>query len=338
MKVLVTGGLGYIGSHTAVELSKKFKTIIVDNLINSNISVINGINKISKSKVEFEKIDLTISKDVKNLFDKYPDIDGIIHFAALKSVGESVDDPVSYYHNNIVSLLNILKEIKVRKMSINFIFSSSCTVYGQSDNLPITENEEIKTALSPYGNTKQICEEILSDYSKIASNFNVTSLRYFNPIGAHESAEIGELPLETPQNLIPFITQSVAGVRGELTVFGDDYDTHDGTCIRDYIHVVDLAEAHICALNYLIKNKGIDNEVFNIGTGKGNSVLEVIREFENVTGLRIKYKIGKRRKGDITSAFANNSKAIDKLSWKPNYSLADALLSAWKWEKKIRKI
>ena len=338
MKVLVTGGLGYIGSHTAVELSKKFKTIIVDNLINSNISVINGINKISKSKVEFEKIDLTISKDVKNLFDKYPDIGGIIHFAALKSVGESVDDPVSYYHNNIVSLLNILKEIKVRKMSINFIFSSSCTVYGQSDNLPIIENEEIKTALSPYGNTKQICEEILSDYSKIASNFNVTSLRYFNPIGAHESAEIGELPLETPQNLIPFITQSVAGVRGELTVFGDDYDTHDGTCIRDYIHVVDLAEAHICALNYLIKNKDIDNEVFNIGTGKGNSVLEVIKEFENVTGLKIKYKIGKRRKGDITSAYANNRKAVDKLLWKPNYSLADALLSAWKWEKKIRKI
>lgn len=338
MKILVTGGLGYIGSHTAVELSKNYEIIIVDNLVNSNISTLDGINKISSSKVIFEKLDLADLKSVRDLFEKHADIQGIIHFAALKSVGESVHNPIRYYNNNIISLLNLLSEIRDRNMNINFVFSSSCTVYGQSENLPISESEPIKKALSSYGNTKQICEEILSDYSKINSKFNAISLRYFNPIGAHESAEIGELPIGTPQNLVPFITQSAAGIRKELTVFGNDYDTEDGTCIRDYIHVVDLANAHICALNHLLKNDEVNNEFFNIGTGKGNSVLEVINYFENVTGQKINYKIGPRRSGDITANYADNKKAKDILDWEPKYKLEEALLSAWNWEKKYRKI
>jgi len=338
MKILVTGGLGYIGSHTAVKLSKHFEVLIVDNLINSNISVIDSINKISFSKVYFEKGDLTDLSIVKRLFKKNQDIKGIIHFAALKSVKESIKDPTSYYHNNIVSLFNLLSEIKSNKMDVNFIFSSSATVYGEPENLPITETETIKKATSPYGNTKQICEEILTNFSKSNNYFNCISLRYFNPIGSHSSSEIGELPVGVPQNLIPYITQSVAGIREQLTVFGDDYPTNDGTCIRDYIHVEDLANSHVIALNYLIKNKSIKNDFFNIGTGKGTSVFEVIKSFEKVTGKKVNFKIGPRRNGDTIKVYADNKKAQKVLGWKSKFSLEDALLSAWNWEKKVRDI
>ena len=338
MKVLVTGGLGYIGSHTAVELSKKYKTIIVDNLINSDISILEGINKIAATNIKFERIDLTDSSSVKKLFDKYPDISSIIHFAALKAVGESVKDPIPYYYNNLNSLINLLSEIKLRKIKINFIFSSSCTVYGEAKNLPISEDEIIKKALSPYGNTKQICEEILTDFANSNHNFNCISLRYFNPIGAHHSSEIGELPIGNPQNLVPFITQTIAGLRERLTVFGDDYKTHDGSCIRDYIHVVDLAYAHIKSLDYLLENKHVTNEFFNIGTGKGISVFELIKSFENATGEKVNYKIGSRREGDVSVAYADNKKARKILGWEPQFSLEEALLSAWNWEKKLRKI
>lgn len=338
MKILVTGGLGYIGSHTAVKLSKHFEVLIVDNLINSNISVIDSINKISFSKVYFEKGDLTDLSVVKRLFKKNQDIKGIIHFAALKSVKESIEDPTRYYHNNIVSLFNLLSEIKSNKMDINFIFSSSATVYGEPENLPITETEIIKKATSPYGNTKQICEEILTNFSKSNNYFSCISLRYFNPIGSHSSSEIGELPLGVPQNLIPYITQSVAGIREQLTVFGDDYPTKDGTCIRDYIHVEDLANSHVIALNYLIKNKSIKNDFFNIGTGKGTSVFEVLKSFEKVTGKKVKFKIGPRRNGDTIKVYADNKKAEKVLGWKSKFSLEDALLSAWNWEKKVRDI
>ena len=338
MKILVTGGLGYIGSHTAVKLSKHFEVLIVDNLINSNISVIDSINKISFSKVYFEKGDLTDLSIVKRLFKKNQDIKGIIHFAALKSVKESIEDPTSYYHNNIVSLFNLLSEIKSNKMDVNFIFSSSATVYGEPENLPITETETIKKATSPYGNTKQICEEILTNFSKSNNYFNCISLRYFNPIGSHSSSEIGELPVGVPQNLIPYITQSVAGIREQLTVFGDDYPTNDGTCIRDYIHVEDLANSHVITLNYLIKNKSIKNDFFNIGTGKGTSVFEVIKSFEKVTGKKVNFKIGPRRNGDTIKVYADNKKAQKVLGWKSKFSLEDALLSAWNWEKKVRDI
>lgn len=336
MKILVTGGLGYIGSHTAVELSKNYNTVIVDNLINSDISIIDKINKISFSKVSFEKGDLTDLTIVKKLFEKHPDIKGVIHFAALKSVKDSVIDPTSYYHNNIVSLFNLLSEIKSNKMVVNFIFSSSATVYGEPENLPINEEEKIKIALSPYGNTKQICEEILTDFCKSRNYLNCISLRYFNPIGAHKSSEIGELPNGVPQNLVPYITQSAAGIRKELTIFGGDYKTKDGTCIRDYIHVVDLANAHICALNYLEKNKGVENDVFNIGTGTGTSIFEIIESFEKVTSLKVNYKIGARRDGDVASVYTDNRKAKEVLGWKSKFTLEDALLSAWNWEKKLR--
>tara|TARA_B100000524_G_scaffold332763_2_gene220169 strand:- start:3461 stop:4477 length:1017 start_codon:yes stop_codon:yes gene_type:complete len=338
MKILITGGLGYIGSHTAVELSKNYKTIIVDNLINSDISVLKGINNISYSKITFYKLDLMNKNEVKDLFNKHSDIKGIIHFAALKSVSESVNDPLSYYQNNIFSIINLLNEIKERKMKVNFIFSSSCTVYGESDILPIKESNQIKKAKSPYGNTKQVCEEIISDFSKIFKDFSSISLRYFNPIGAHISAEIGELPLGVPQNLVPYITQSVAGIRDKLTIFGNDYETPDGTCIRDYIHVVDLARAHIFALKYLEKNDKIINEFFNIGTGRGISVLDIVKTFEKVTGQKVNYAIGSRRYGDVASAYADNSKAIKKLNWKPKFSIDEALISAWQWEKKLRGI
>ena len=339
MKILVTGGLGYIGSHTAVELSKNYETVIVDNLINSDISVIDCVNKISSSKIFFEKGDLTDLNTVKKIFKKHSDIKGIIHFAALKSVKESILNPTNYFHNNVVSLFNLLSEIKFNKMVVDFIFSSSATVYGEPDNLPILETERIKKVTSPYAKTKQICEEILSDYCKSNNNyFNCISLRYFNPIGAHKSSEIGELPKGIPQNLVPYITQTVAGIRKELTVFGSDYKTYDGTCIRDYIHVQDLANAHISALDYLKENKVIKNEFFNIGTGVGTSVFEMIKSFENVTGQKVNYKIGARRPGDTTAAYSNNKKAKKILGWKSIFSVEDALLSAWNWEKKIRGI
>ena len=336
-KVIVTGGLGYIGSHTAVELSEKFQVVIVDDLSNSSIEVLEGINEISNSTPIFEKLDLKNKNEVKKLFDKHKDAIGLIHFAAYKAVGESVENPLKYYENNLSSLINILQEIDKLNHSFNLIFSSSCTVYGQAESLPITEKESIKKAESPYGNTKQISEEILFDYARTNPKINITALRYFNPIGAHHSANIGELPLGIPQNLVPFITQTAAGIHQKLTVFGNDYNTPDGTCIRDYIHVVDLAEVHIVALEYLIEKRNQDNyNVYNVGTGKGSSVLEVIECFVKNTGVKLNYEIGKRRKGDVESAYADNSKAKENLNWSPKYSLDDAILSAWKWEKKIR--
>ena len=336
-KVIVTGGLGYIGSHTAVELSGKFQVVIVDDLSNSSIEVLEGINEISNSTPIFEKLDLKNKNEVKKLFDKHKDAIGLIHFAAYKAVGESVENPLKYYENNLSSLIYILQEIDKLNHSFNLIFSSSCTVYGQAESLPITEEETIKKAESPYGNTKQISEEILFDYARTNPKINITALRYFNPIGAHHSANIGELPLGIPQNLVPFITQTAAGIHQKLTVFGNDYNTPDGTCVRDYIHVVDLAEVHIVALEHLIEKRNQDNySVYNVGTGKGSSVLEVIECFVKNTGVKLNYEIGKRRKGDVESAYADNSKAKEDLNWSPKYSLDDAILSAWKWEKKIR--
>ena len=331
-KILVTGGLGFIGSHTVVELQNSgFEVVIIDNLYNTTIDVLKNIESITGKKAEFHNIDLRNKKTVQEFF-KNNSIDGLIHFAASKAVGESVDNPLLYYENNISSLVYLLQEMQRHELS-NFIFSSSCTVYGQADNLPITENAPIKSAESPYGNTKQIGEEIIKESCK-AYGLKAIALRYFNPIGAHHTAKIGELPIGVPQNLIPFVTQTAAGIRKELSVFGDDYPTPDGTAIRDYIHVVDLAKAHITALKRLMKDNNKNNfEVFNIGTGKGSSVLEVIKAFEKVTNTKLNYKIVGRREGDITAAYADTTLANKELGWKNEKTLEDALLSAWKWQK-----
>lgn len=336
MKVLVTGGLGFIGSHTVVELQNEgFEVVIIDDLSNSSMEVLEGITAITGKKPEFEEIDLRNKALVQNFFKKHTDVSGVIHFAASKAVGESVENPLLYYENNINALVYVLQELQ-KKDKAQFIFSSSCTVYGQAEKMPITENAPVQTAMAPYGNTKQIGEEIIQDVAKV-SNINAILLRYFNPVGAHESCNIGELPKGTPQNLIPFITQTAIGLREQLSVFGDDYPTADGTCIRDYIHVVDLAKAHVTALKRLIENKNESNvETFNLGTGKGNSVLEVINTFEKVSGKKLNYKIVNRRKGDITEAYADTSKANDVLGWKAELPLEKALASAWKWEQKIR--
>jgi len=338
-KIIITGGLGYIGSHTVVELqSKGFEIVIVDDLSNSSIEVLDGLKNIIGKNIAFENIDLKKPDLVIDLFKRHSDITGVVHFAASKAVGESVTNPLDYYENNIYSLVNVLKALKKLNKSINFIFSSSCTVYGQAKILPITEKESIKKAESPYGNTKQICEEIITDTVSSSKNLKAISLRYFNPIGAHESSEIGELPLGIPQNLVPFITQTGAGIRSELIVFGDDYPTIDGTCIRDYIHVVDLAKAHTAALISMINSTHPKNyEYYNIGTGKGTSVLEAITSFEKVSKTKLKYKIGSRRVGDIISAFADTSKANKQLNWTAEFSLDQAMASAWKWQKKISK-
>ena len=339
-KIIVTGGLGFIGSHTVVELiSKGFEVVIVDDLSNSSVDILKGLQNITKKKLIFEKIDLKNKISVKNLFNKHSDVEGIIHFAASKAVGESVINPLKYYENNLVTLINLLQEINIIKKDISFIFSSSCTVYGQAEQLPIKEEETIKEAKSPYGNTKQICEEIIKDSCKVFNNLKAISLRYFNPIGAHPSCQIGELPIGKPQNLVPFITQTAIGKYNELTIFGNDYPTKDGTCVRDYIHVVDLAKAHIKSLEKLIGNKNIlKYDVFNIGTGKGVSVLEVIKSFEKVSNQKLNYIIGPKRKGDITKAYADTTKANTILNWKTELSLDQAILSAWEWEKKIQKI
>ena len=336
-KILVTGGLGFIGSHTVVELQNEgYEVVIIDDLSNSSIKVLDGITTISGKKPLFEKLDLKDKTGVEAFFAKHKDVKGVIHFAASKAVGESVKEPLLYYENNIGTLVYILKELK-KLPSASFIFSSSCTVYGQADELPITESAPVKQAESPYGNTKQIGEEIIRDTCKIAPNLKAIALRYFNPIGAHESVEIGELPIGVPQNLVPFITQTAIGLRQELSVFGDDYPTPDGTCIRDYIHVVDLAKAHVVALGRLLKNKNKSNyETFNLGTGKGSSVLEVVKSFEKVSGEKLNYKIVGRREGDIISAYADTNKANDELGWKTKLSLDDAMRSAWKWEQKVR--
>ena len=338
-KIIVTGGLGYIGSHTVVELqSKGYEVVIVDNLSNSSIEVLNGLKNITGKNIVFENVDLKKSDLVTDLFERHSDLSGVIHFAASKAVGESVEKPLDYYENNIYSLVNVLKALQKLNKSINFIFSSSCTVYGQAETLPISEEESIKKAESPYGNTKQICEEIITDTVSSSKNLKAISLRYFNPVGAHESSEIGELPLGIPQNLVPFITQTGAGIRSELIVFGDDYPTIDGTCVRDYIHVVDLAKAHIAALTSLINNTDSKNyEYYNIGTGRGTSILQAITSFEKVSKIKLKYKIGSRRIGDITSAYADTSKANKKLNWTTKLTLDQAMESAWKWQKKISK-
>ncbi|MFD1315299.1 UDP-glucose 4-epimerase GalE [Namhaeicola litoreus] len=332
-KILVTGGLGFIGSHTVVALQERgFEVIIIDDLSNSRVEVLDGIFSISGIKPIFYQIDLRDKPKVKRVFEEHK-IDGVIHFAASKAVGESVEKPLLYYGNNLISLLNLLG-VMVQHKSENIIFSSSCTVYGQADKLPITENAPTKPAESPYGNTKQIGEEILRDVAKV-DPINVIALRYFNPIGAHETAKIGELPLGVPQNLIPFVTQTAAGIRKELSVFGNDYPTTDGTAVRDYIHVVDLAEAHVAALERLLKGKNKSKfETFNVGTGKGSSVLEVIQAFERVSGKKLNYKIVGRREGDITAAYADTSLVNTELGWTSKLSLEDALDSAWKWQQK----
>ena len=339
MKVLVTGGLGFIGSHTVVELQNKdFQVVIIDDLSNSSIDVLEGITKITGKAPIFEKLDLKEKTKVEVFFNQHKDIQGVIHFAASKAVGESVEKPLLYYENNINTLIYVLKSL-VNLDTSNFIFSSSCTVYGQADTMPITENAPIKPAESPYGNTKQMGEEIITDTCKVYKNLKAVSLRYFNPIGAHPTANIGELPLGVPQNLVPFITQTAAGLRKELSVFGDDYPTPDGTCIRDYIHVVDLAKAHVVALERLLEEKNHGNyEVFNLGTGKGSSVLEVVQSFERVSGEKLNYKIAPRRAGDVIQAYADTTKANDVLGWKSQLSLDDAMLSAWNWEKKVRNL
>ena len=331
--ILVTGGLGFIGSHTIIELQKEgYNIIVIDNLYNSKIEVLQGISSITGIEPSFFNIDLRNKKEVENFFNNNH-LDSIIHFAASKAVGESVEKPLLYYENNIGTLVYVLKEMKKHQIS-NFIFSSSCTVYGQADELPITEYAPVKPAESPYGNTKQIGEEIIQQSCK-ANNLKAIALRYFNPIGAHESAAIGELPLGVPQNLVPFITQTAAGIRKELSVFGDDYPTPDGTAIRDYIHVVDLAKAHIAALERLIHRKNKSNyEVFNVGTGKGSSVLEIIKAFEKVSNLKLNYKIVARRAGDVIAAYADTRYAHEELGWKTQKSLEETLESAWKWQLK----
>jgi UDP-glucose 4-epimerase len=336
MKILVTGGLGFIGSHTVVELqSEGFEVVIVDNLSNSSEDVLKGIVAISGKMPLYEKLDLREKATVQNFFKKHNDIAGVIHFAASKAVGESVENPLLYYENNINTLVYLLQELQ-QKQDANLIFSSSCTVYGQAEILPITEDASIQVAMSPYGNTKQIGEEIITDVTK-ATNINAILLRYFNPIGAHPTAEIGELPIGVPQNLVPFITQTGFGLRKELSVYGNDYPTPDGTAIRDYIHVVDLAKAHVIAMQRLLNKKNLAKvETFNLGTGTGSSVLEVINAFEKVSGQKLPYKIVDRREGDITSAYANTDKANNVLGWTAKSTLEEAMASAWKWEQKIR--
>lgn len=336
--VLVTGGTGYIGSHTTVELmSKGFDVVIIDNLSNSEKSVLDGIAEITGRRPYFEQFDICDKEKLKTFFTIYRRIDAVIHFAAYKAVGESVEKPLMYYQNNLASLMNILNGMIEHNVN-NIVFSSSATVYGQPDVLPVKETDPFKPADSPYGNTKQIAEEIIRDTIKANDFFRAISLRYFNPIGAHSSALIGELPRGVPNNLVPFITQTAAGVREELKVFGSDYNTPDGSGIRDYINVVDLAKAHVVSIQRMIEGKSKNNlEVFNLGTGKGTSVLEIVNAFEKVTGVKLNYKIVDRRLGDIESVYADTQYANQELGWKTEVSLEETLLSAWNWEKSIRK-
>ncbi len=335
-KILVTGGLGYIGSHTVVALiNQGHEVCIIDDLSNSSLKVLDGLEKITGKKPDFCQLDLRDLEAVKIYFSNQTDIEGIVHFAASKAVGESVENPLLYYHNNLTGLINLLKCTAAK----NFIFSSSCTVYGSPDDLPITEDAPIKPAMSPYGNTKQIGEEILKDVTLANPSLNVIALRYFNPIGAHHSALIGELPIGIPQNLVPFITQTAIGLRQELKVFGNDYPTVDGTCVRDYIHVMDLAEAHVIALQRLLNQTNEDKfEVFNVGTGAGSTVLEVIHAFESVSGLKLPFKFAPRREGDVIEIYAHTEKANKVLGWKASRTLDEALKSAWLWECHVRNI
>jgi UDP-glucose 4-epimerase len=337
MKILVTGGTGYIGSHTTVELiNEGFDVVIVDNLYNSEAGVADRIASITGIKPLLEVFDLCDGRRVEEFFTKHDDIKAIIHFAAYKAVGESVNKPTEYYRNNLVSLINLLDAVRKTGRG-NIVFSSSCTVYGQPEKLPVSESAPLQPAVSPYGNTKQIGEEIIRDTVSSANGLNAISLRYFNPIGAHPSAQIGELPRGVPENLVPYITQTAIGLRKELQVFGNDYNTPDGSCIRDYLHVCDLAKAHVTAVKRLLDRKNKKNyEIFNLGTGKGVSVFDAIRSFEKVSGVKLNYRVTSRRPGDIEKIWADPSYANSELGWKTVYSLDEAMRSAWEWEKKIR--
>ncbi len=334
--VLVTGGTGYIGSHTAVELiNSGYKVVIIDDLSNSRQDVIDGIESITGVRPEFEKFDICDLKKLEACFKKHSDIRSIIHFAAYKAVGESVQHPLKYYHTNLTSLVNLLKLMPEYDIP-NIVFSSSCTVYGQPDTLPVTEQSPIKPAESPYGNTKQICEEILKDTLHAQDGIKAIALRYFNPVGAHESALIGELPIGVANNLIPFITQTAAGIREQLSVFGNDYNTHDGTAVRDYIHVVDLAKAHVIAVDRMLNNSQKKNlEIFNLGTGNGFSVLDVVKAFESSTGQKLNYKLVDRRPGDVEQVWADTSFANSELGWKAKLNLESMMSSAWKWQQHL---
>ncbi len=337
--ILVTGGTGFIGSHTTVELQQAgYEVVIVDNLSNSNIQVLDGIEKITGVRPAFEKVDLRDKDAAEAVFKKYPKIEGIIHFAASKAVGESVQKPLLYYRNNIVSLINLL-ELMPQYGVKGIIFSSSCTVYGQPlpENLPVKEDCPHQKATSPYGNTKEVNEQIIYDYIHSGADIKSIVLRYFNPIGAHPSAHIGELPNGVPANLIPFVTQTAIGIRKELTIFGNDYDTADGTCIRDYNYVVDLAKAQVAAMARVLDGDGDKIEYFNIGTGRGNSTLEIVETFETATGVKLNWKFGPRREGDIEKIWGDCTKANEVLGWKAEAPLDDVLRSAWKWQQKLRE-
>lgn len=337
-KILVTGGTGYIGSHTTVELqSAGYEVVIIDNLSNSNIDVLDGIEKISGKRPHFIKGDCNDMNCLKTLLETHKDIKGIINFAASKAVGESVENPLMYYRNNLNTLYNLLELMPIYRVKC-IVFSSSCTVYGEPDENPVTENSPIKKATSPYGNTKQIAEEVIADYIASGAPIKSTLLRYFNPVGAHPSAEIGELPNGVPNNLVPFLTQAAIGVRKELSVFGDDYDTPDGSCIRDFINVVDLAKAHVCALDRMLENPECESlEIYNLGTGKGVSVLELINAFEKVNGVKVPYRIVGRRAGDIVKVWGDPSRANNILGWKADISVEETMRTAWNWQLKLRE-
>jgi UDP-glucose 4-epimerase len=334
MNILVTGGTGFIGSHTIIELYKSGMTVVnVDNLCNSESFINDRVDEITGKKQIFVEGDVTDENVLRNIFSHHK-IDAVIHFAALKSVNESVEKPLEYYRNNIgatIILLKVMKEFSVRHL----VFSSSCTVYGQPDQLPVTEDSPIMDATSPYGFTKQICEQVIADFVKANPDFRTIILRYFNPVGAHPNGTIGELPRGVPNNLAPYITQTAVGIRDVLKIFGNDYNTPDGTCIRDFIHVCDLASAHVKALEKL-KTSQSSILYYNIGTGSGNTVLEVVKAFEKSTGVHVKYEITGRREGDIEKIYADASKAFKELNWKPQYSLEDAMLHAWQWEKNLQ--
>lgn len=337
-KILVTGGTGYIGSHTTVELqSAGYEVVIIDNLSNSNIDVLDGIEKISGKRPHFIKGDCNDMNCLKTLLETHKDIKGIINFAASKAVGESVENPLMYYRNNLNTLYNLLELMPIYGVKC-IVFSSSCTVYGEPDENPVTENSPIKKATSPYGNTKQIAEEVIADYIASGAPIKSTLLRYFNPVGAHPSAEIGELPNGVPNNLVPFLTQAAIGIRKELSVFGDDYDTPDGSCIRDFINVVDLAKAHVCALDRMLENPECESlEIYNLGTGKGVSVLELINAFEKVNGVKVPYRIVGRRAGDIVKVWGDPSRANNILGWKADISVEETMRTAWNWQLKLRE-
>lgn len=335
-KILVTGGTGFIGSHTVVELyNAGYTPVIIDNLSNSSIKILDQIEKIIGYRPEFHNFDLCDDVKTKNFIAQHSDIGGIIHFAAYKAVGESVEKPLDYYKNNFFSLINLLDAYKGKP--VNFVFSSSCTVYGQPEILPVSEAAQVQKAESPYGNTKQVAEEILSETAQASKNYNIIALRYFNPVGAHHTALIGELPIGVPQNLVPFITQTAIGKREKVTVFGNTYNTPDGSCIRDYIHVVDLAKAHVAAIKRMESELSASNyEVFNIGTGTGSSVLEVIAAFEKSTGVKLNYAIGDKREGDIEQIWGDATKSSEVLGWTAELGLETMMQSAWEWEKYLK--